>query len=170
MSNKIRSAVVALVVAALCATGTGAAHASAPDPSDASVSSPRVFHPEGPVSSLFLSASEYTYAEVLAAVRNSPYVTVVPARAITPGMSTNGVTFGWYVYVRVSQTQARAILNANAALAVGIIGLATGGVGALVAGAVYAYIVSVGSDALNRCARWQFNVTYTGRVVRAACY
>lgn len=173
LNNKARSAVVGLIVAVLSAAGTGAAHASEPATSNTSgtVSSSSALGSNALGSAVFLSASEYTYAEVLAAVKDSPYVTVMPARVLTPGlMSTKGVNFGVYVYVRVTQTVARALMSASGVTAVGLLGLSTGGIGMVIAGAVVAYVVSIGSDALNACARWEFQINYSGTLHNAFCY
>lgn len=82
-----------------------------------------------------LNAQGYTDREIEAAIAGSPnvsigYAPVVPRRG---ELTTQGVTFGKFIYVRISQAQAKAINAGSAAAAVGIIGLATGGIGGVIA-------------------------------------
>ncbi|WP_431836037.1 hypothetical protein [Cellulomonas sp. Y8] len=125
-----------------------------------------------------LNALGYSDQEIEAAIEDSPYVSIGYARTTPkPGqVSTQGVTFGKVIYVRVSQAQAKAIAAGSAALAVGILGLATGGVGGVIAAGFYGYVASLNDSALSKCARWEFQMSYplpvpggTSKVVGSKC-
>ncbi|MEK2495567.1 hypothetical protein WN990_39120 [Kitasatospora purpeofusca] len=116
-----------------------------------------------------LEAQGYTFEQVAAELADNPNVRVERTSQASGEKQSRGVSIGWNIYVTLSQTQARAILYASSAAAAGIIGLATGGVGGVVAGVIYAYIGSIGSDGLNQCARWKFTISLTGKLKSARC-
>lgn len=120
-----------------------------------------------------LASAGYTYEEAVAAFKGSDVVKVIrgeiPGEA-TGGVQARGVSLGWYVYVRVSQSQARAILYGSAATAAGIIGAITGGIGAAVAAGVYSYVSSLGSDGLAKCKKGvEFRFSYLGKLKGTKC-
>lgn len=163
-SKFIRSLVASTVALSMMGLGASAAHAT--DEIDPPVAESGVAQDAlpGGIAVSELINQGFTIEEVEEAVAQSPYVFIGegPASTTAPGgkFSTRGVTFGKWIYVRISQAQAKAINSASGVAAAGIIGLATGGVGAVVAGAVYAYIVSIGNAGLSKCARWEFRVNY----------
>ncbi|RFU87498.1 hypothetical protein DY218_06705 [Streptomyces triticagri] len=118
-----------------------------------------------------LASEGYTYEEAVEAFKDSDAVQVVkgdiPDEA---GPSTRGVTLGWYVYVRISQKQARAIMFGSAATAAGIIGTITGGIGGAVAAGVYSYVASLGSDNLAKCKKGvEMRFSYLAKFKGAKC-
>lgn len=124
-----------------------------------------------------IMAKGYTEQDILAAIADSPYVTIEAGPATPrPGLvMPQDVDFGRCIYVRISQATAKAINASTAAGAVAILGLATGGVGIVIATLVYGYLASLSDSALSRCARWEFRLTYPtpwtpSRIVYAGCY
>ncbi|MFI8354095.1 hypothetical protein [Streptomyces cyaneofuscatus] len=125
------------------------------------------------------AAQGYTYEEAVEAFKDSEIVTVVrgdidddtPGEGGTPGITPRGVSFGWYVYVKMSKSQAKAINAGSAATAAGIIGTITGGIGGAVAAGAYAYIVSLGNEGIDKCKKGvELKFTYTGRAKGGKCY
>jgi len=174
MKKLVRTFAVGLVVFALGVAGTSAANASTP-----AVGTPTDNATVGiPVS--IITAQGYTLAEVRAAVAANPTrLSLVQAPSAhgpsIPGLITpmTSITFGWYIYVHhISGQQLRALNTADGVLAAGILGLVFTPVVGLVAGAIYAYVVSIGNEATYKCAYWEMKVTYpapTSRTVGASC-
>lgn len=169
-----RSVAVAVIAASLVGAGSAAAEA-APSPAT-SVSSQQSSAPSPVISVDAIKAQGYTDADIQKAIQGNPNIGIeYGALPPKPGqVTTQGVTFGKFIYVRISKAQAKAINQASGAAAVGIIGGLTGGAGALIAGVVYAYVVSMGNSALDRCANWQFDMTYPlpgvpSRIFSAKC-
>lgn len=128
---------------------------------------------------LDLASQGYTYEEAIEAFKDSEIVTVVrgdidddtPGEGDTPRITPRGVSFGWYVYVKMSKSQAKAINAGSAATAAGIIGTITGGIGGAVAAGAYAYIVSLGNEGIDKCKKGvELKFTYTGRAKGGKCY
>ncbi|MDQ8705518.1 hypothetical protein RCO28_23905 [Streptomyces sp. LHD-70] len=120
-----------------------------------------------------LAAQGYTYEEAVEAFKDSDVVEVV--RGDLPGDEESpvlrGVSFGWYVYVKLSKSQAKAINAGSAATAAGIIGVITGGIGAAVAAGVYSYMVSLGNEGIDKCKKGvEMKFSYTGRPKGVKCY
>ncbi len=150
----------------LLLTGSVSAHAAAP-PGEQPLGPPALVPLRG------LHELGYSDDEIEAAVAGSPYVSIEEEPGAETGRHARGVTFGKYIYVRVSQAQAKAIAGSSAVAAVGIRGLATGGVGGVVAATFYTYVASMNDSALSKCRRWEFRLTYPAlgpsRVVSARC-
>ncbi|WP_263731952.1 hypothetical protein [Cellulomonas sp. SG140] len=119
----------------------------------------------------------YSLAEVEAAIANSPYLSLGQAPVVTGhgGITPQGVTFGAYIYVRCSQRVAKALQVADVATVIAILGLATGGIGLVIATAVFTFMGSINDDYLNQCANWEFRFTYPtpwsgSQLASASCY
>ncbi|MFJ6945254.1 hypothetical protein ACISU4_11500 [Streptomyces wuyuanensis] len=126
---------------------------------------------------LDLASQGYTYEEAVEAFKDSDVVTVVrgeiPAedQAEGPKRVARGVTLGWYVYVKLSKSQATAINYGSAATAAGIIGAITGGIGGAVAAGVYTYIATLGAEGIAKCKKGvEMKFSYTGRARGVKCY
>ncbi|MFZ4268632.1 hypothetical protein [Streptomyces arboris] len=136
--------------------------------------------PAGDVGAYLDPASQgYTYEEAVEAFKDSEIVTVVRGdidedawgEGDTPRITPRGVSFGWYVYVKMSKSQAKAINAGSAATAAGIIGAITGGIGGAVAAGAYAYIVSLGNEGIDKCKKGvELKFSYTGRAKGGKCY
>ncbi|MWA14920.1 hypothetical protein [Streptomyces sp. BA2] len=121
-----------------------------------------------------LASQGYTYEEAVEAFKDSPVVTVVRGE-IPEGKPSEvrprGVSLGWYVYVKLNKSQARAVNAGSAATAAGLIGAITGGIGGAVAAGVYASVVSMGADKINKCKKGvEFKFTYLAKFKGAKCY
>ncbi|MFG3309653.1 hypothetical protein [Streptomyces wuyuanensis] len=125
---------------------------------------------------LDLASQGYTYEEAVEAFRNSDTVTVVrgniPSDDDEGGKRVaRGVTLGWYVYVRLSKSQATAINYGSAATAAGIIGVITGGIGGAVAAGVYTYIATLGAEGIAKCKKGvEMKFSYTGKARGVKCF
>ncbi|MFF9866329.1 hypothetical protein ACF1G0_13005 [Streptomyces sp. NPDC013953] len=126
---------------------------------------------------LDLASQGYTYEEAVAAFKNSDVVTVVrgdiPAedQGEGPKKVARGVSLGWYVYVKLSKSQATAINYGSAATAAGIIGAITGGIGGAVAAGVYSYIATLGAEGIAKCKNGiEMKFTYTAKARGVKCY
>lgn len=122
---------------------------------------------------LDLASQGYTYEEAVEAFKDSSVVTVVRGEIPEGRMSAAkpGVSLGWYVYVKLSKSQARAVNAGSAATAAGLIGAITGGIGAAVAAGVYAAVVSMGNDKINKCKKGvEFKFTYLAKFKGVKCY
>ncbi|MFD6432463.1 hypothetical protein [Streptomyces venezuelae] len=123
---------------------------------------------------LDLASQGYTYEEAVEAFKDSPVVTVV--RGEVPEGDTNevmprGVSLGWYVYVKLNKSQAKAVNAGSAATAAGLIGAITGGIGGAVAAGVYAAVVSMGNEKIDKCKKGvEFKFTYLAKFKGAKCY
>ncbi|MYV89958.1 hypothetical protein [Streptomyces sp. SID1034] len=164
-SRTFRAACASLVAAALIATVAPAANAA---------QSTTAAEPTGSSEGLAvnLAAWGYTYEEAVEAFKDSDVVQVVWGELPPAGdgrIQKRGVSFGWYVYVTLSQSQARAIMFGSAATAAGIIGVITGGISGAVAAGVYSYIASLGSDNLNKCKKVEIRFIYAGKAAGGKC-
>ncbi|MFF8832146.1 hypothetical protein [Streptomyces sp. NPDC015131] len=126
---------------------------------------------------LDLASQGYTYEEAVEAFKNSTVVTVVrgdipdESQGEGPKKVARGVSLGWYVYVKLSKSQATAINYGSAATAAGIIGAITGGIGGAVAAGVYTYIATLGAEGIAKCKHGvEMKFTYTGKARGAKCY
>lgn len=173
-----RGTAALLAAAAFLAAGCVTAQAADAEPGTVSTTSAPAAGARL-VSVAGLAQQGYTDQDIRDAVAGSPYVSIVqtPTLRAGTGAGVRSVTFGTYIYVRVSKAQAKALAAANATAAVAILGLATGGVGAVIAGVVFAYVASLNDSALDRCARWEFRLSYPvpllargTRVLAASCY
>ncbi|GAA2417757.1 hypothetical protein ACFPFX_04580 [Streptomyces mauvecolor] len=164
-SRTFKTACAGLVAAALLATVAPAANAAEHTTTGEPGASGEGF-------AVNLAEWGYTYDEAVEAFKDSDVVQVVWGELPPAGdgrIQKRGVSFGWYVYVTLSQSQARAILFGSAATAAGIIGVITGGIGGAVAAGVYSYIASLGSDSLNKCKKVEIRFTYAGRLAGGKC-
>jgi hypothetical protein len=109
-----------------------------------------------------LEKAGYTYEDAVRELVGNPYISA-EREPVDEFIQTRGVSFGWYIYVRVNKSQAKALVYASATAAAGIVGLATGGVGGVIAASLATYAASVGADNLDRCKRWEFKFNYAGR-------
>lgn len=175
MIRIIRGAVVGLVACALGFAGMSTASAATPVTPSAVQTTVASINITPSASGVILSGplAGHTYAEVLAAVKNSPNVRVVqeqiPASQTIGSISPQSVSFGWYIYVTLSQSQVRALMASDLAGQLAVIGLVAGPVAFVIAAMVYAYFGSIGSDGLNQCARWQLDFDYAGNLKKSEC-
>lgn len=172
-----RALAVALAATVLVSTGATAAQAAP----TSSVSGSQSSAPQAVISVDSIKAQGFTDADIQEAIKGNPNIGIGygPISTSTSPVSSSlatarGVTFGKYIYVRISKAQAKAINQASAAASIEIIGGLTGGVGAIVAAAVYGYVVSLGNSGLDRCANWQFDVSYPlpgipSRIIKSQC-
>ncbi|MEU2956588.1 hypothetical protein [Streptomyces xanthochromogenes] len=163
-ARTFKAACASIVAAALIAAAAPAANAA------------QTQQPQAPGSSegiaINLAEWSYTYDEAIEAFKDSNAARVVWGELPPAGdgrIQKRGVSFGWYVYVTLGQSQARAILFGSAATAAGIIGVITGGIGGAVAAGVYSYIASLGSDNLSKCKKVEIRFTYTGKAAGGKC-
>ncbi|MFJ8586208.1 hypothetical protein ACIRD2_16365 [Streptomyces sp. NPDC093595] len=126
---------------------------------------------------LDLASQGYTYEEAVEAFKNSTVVTVVRGdipdedQGEGPKKVARGVSLGWYVYVKLSKSQATAINYGSAATAAGIIGAITGGIGGAVAAGVYTYMATLGAEGIAKCKHGvEMKFTYTGKARGVKCY
>ncbi|MFC8273150.1 hypothetical protein ACFUJR_11570 [Streptomyces sp. NPDC057271] len=124
---------------------------------------------------LDLASQGYTYEEAVEAFKDSDVVQVVrgdiPPEDGGPTRVKRGVTLGWYVYVKLSKSQATAINYGSAATAAGIIGAITGGIGGAVAAGVYTYIATLGAEGIAKCKNGvELKFSYTGKPRGGKCY
>lgn len=122
---------------------------------------------------LDIASQGYTYEEAVEAFKDSDVVKVV--RGDLPGGEHSrvkrGVSLGWYVYVKLSKSQAKAINAGSAATAAGLIGAITGGIGGAVAAGVYAYMVTLGNEGIDKCKKGvEMKFTYLGKAAGVKCY
>jgi hypothetical protein len=170
-----RLVVATLVSAALVVVGTTTAQAAAPATPKVVASSSSPATATIPIEAL--TSQGYTLEEIKAAIANSPYVTLGTAPVVTgtKGITPMGVTLGTVIYIRVSQATAKALMVADVATCIAILGLATGGIGLIIATAVFSFMGSINDSYLNRCANWEFHATYPlpwspSKIVYAECY
>lgn len=124
---------------------------------------------------LDLAPQGYTYEEAVEAFKNSDVVEVVqgdiPAEDGGPTRVKRGVTLGWYIYVKLSKSQATAVNYGSAATAAGLIGAITGGIGGAVAAGVYAYIATLGAENIAKCKHGvEMKFNYAGKSRGVKCY
>lgn len=122
-----------------------------------------------------LASQGYTYEEAVEAFKDSDMVQVIPgdlpAEDGGPTRVKRGVSFGYYVYVKLSKSQATAINYGSAATAAGLIGAITGGIGGAVAAGVYTYIATLGAEGIAKCKTGvEIKFSYTGQGRGAKCY
>ncbi|MCP2282587.1 hypothetical protein APR04_001485 [Promicromonospora umidemergens] len=164
----MRAIVGVLVTATLF--GTGATVASAAEKAPAQQQA-------GVITFVELERQGFTEAEIEAAIANSPNLGIgygpLPAEG-NGEISTKGVTFGKFIYVRMSKAAAKAINNGSAATAIALFSLA-GPAGLVIATAIYVTVADYNNSQLDRCARWEFRYTYPlpnipPLLVQAKCY
>ncbi|MEV7547708.1 hypothetical protein [Streptomyces sp. NPDC089915] len=162
----------ALLVAVAPVASANGGPAAAAEPANAA----EVVNVDGGGAYLDLASAGYTYEEAVEAFKDSDVVTVVRGdlpreNGEAPSRVARGVSLGWYVYVKLSKSQAKAVNAGSAATAAGLIGVITGGIGAAVAAGVYAYMVSLGNEGIDRCKNGvEMKFTYTGKSAGVKCY
>lgn len=157
-SRILRATIAGVVAVSMSVGAVSTAHAADENVTPTARVADAPYSGAMPVSGLVREG--FSIEEIERAVAESPYVSVGEAPAPKGMVSTQGVTFGKWIYVRISSDMAQAINNTSAVAAAGILGLVTGGVGAVVAAAVYTYVNSIGNARLAKCARWEFRVNY----------
>ncbi|MFD0375049.1 hypothetical protein [Streptomyces sp. NPDC127112] len=175
-NRTFRTACATVLTTALLAAAAPAASAAGGSFAAQPANAAKVVTADGGGAYLDLASAGYTYEEALEAFKDSDVVTVVRGDlrregGEAPSRVARGVSLGWYVYVKLSKSQAKAVNAGSAATAAGLIGVVTGGIGAAVAAGVYAYMVSLGNEGIDRCKNGvEMKFTYTGKAAGVKCY